>query len=453
VGTNSNQLKPSRDTVAIGIEALSLVELEGMTLRAAVDRAALQLQVKEAPLIREARRLAFETLNRKNILDMVLKKALAPAELDSFRLGVQAFLRIFTYETKVSPQPVESAPFVELGRRILGWKELIPVEQALGRIASINMEELRSRAYDDEGVTLRTLNPLWFVKYTIRTFGRSEALRLLSTSRRRGRVFVRLNVVRIEESAILRELMSRGIVLKPLQGLPSFYEVIKAREGLRKWILAGLVRLQDLPSTLAVVASNPKPGRRVLFASASPSTAGTYMAQLMMNQGDVLVLDGSEERLSRALGDASNAHLSIVRTELAKDSAIPSLQADTVMLPAPNSRTGVFWREPSLKWRAQPTTIEHFVEAQDRLLDIFSEHVCEGGDLVYWTRSVAVEEDELAVERFLRRHPEFILSETSSKIGVPGLRGQRQSQRLFPHLHLCDGAFVARMTRQKLKLV
>lgn len=426
-----------------------MVELEGMDVRAAVDDASLQLQIKEPRLVREARRLARETLSRKNLLDVNLRNPLAPANLDDFKLGVRAFLRIFVYATKISPEPVEPTSLSELGRTILGWKELIPVERALGRLASANIWDIIDQVQGDDRVALRTFNPLWFVKYTIRTFGRSEALRLLSASRSKSRALVRLNILQGQESKILEELSSQGVVLEPLQGLPNVYEALKAKNGLRKAISAGLLRLQDLPSTLSVAASNPKSGKQVLFASASPTAAVTYLAQLMVNQGAVTVLDSSEERLSRVQEDASNAGISIVKTELVEGIfAIPNLQVETVLLHAPSSRTGVFWREPSLKWRSQQNALEHFAKVQVELLDLCSEAVRLGGDLVYWTRSVAVEEDELAVERFLGRHPEFVLSETSPKIGVPGLRGQSQSQRLFPHRHLCDGAFIARMTKQ-----
>jgi 16S rRNA (cytosine967-C5)-methyltransferase len=446
----SNTLKPSEDVVAITIEALSLVELEGMSFRAAVDRAANQLQVKEAPLVREARRLAFETLNRKNLLDLVVKEALAPAELDNFNLGVQAFLRIFAYETKISSNLMEPTSLAELGRRVLGWRELTPVERALGRIVSANMKDVLGDFHDDESVALKTFNPLWFVRYTIRTFGRPKALQLLSTSRPSGRTFVRLNTFRIGETKTLEELKSKDIVLEPIEGLPSIYGVHKAEVGLRMWIAKGLLRMQDLPSTLAVVASKPKAGKRVLFVDASPAASATYAAQLMGDRGDVLVFDSVEERLSRVLADASSAGVSIVRTELIENPlTVPNLQADTVMLHAPNSRTGVFWREPSIRWRSQSNIVEHFAETQGELLDAWSKAVRPGGDLVYWTRSVAVEEDELAVEQFLKRHPEFIISDTLPKIGVPSLRGQYQSQRLFPHIHLCDGAFVAMMTKQE----
>ncbi|MCJ7631144.1 hypothetical protein MUP77_01900 [Candidatus Bathyarchaeota archaeon] len=446
----SNPLRLSRDVLEATIETLSLVESDGLDLRAAMSRAVFQLQVKETSRVREARRLAFEILNQKNLLDTILKLVLAPIELGDLKLGVQAFLRIFVFTTRISHSPIKPVYLADLGRRVLGWKELIPVELALGRIAAVNPEETRRKYFGDEGLALRTFNPLWFVKYAIRNFGRQEALEMLSFSGLKGRTFVRANVLRKTESEILENLKSEGIVVEALRGFPNVYEVLDAKKGLRRCIVTGELRLQDLPSTLAVVASNSRPMKNALFVGASPTAEITYLAQLMSNKGTITVLDSSEKRLSRVLADASTAQVSIVKTHLVEDfSTISNVFADTVILHAPSSRTGVFWREPSIKWRTQPGFVDYFKNVQEGLLDIWSEALDAGGNLVYWTTSIAIEEDELVIERFMARHPEFVLAETFPKIGVPGLRGQSQSQRLFPHLNLCDGAFVTRLEKVK----
>ena len=178
----SNPLRLSRDVLEGTIETLSLIELEGLDLRAAMSKAVFQLKFKEASQVREARRLAFEILNQKNLLDTILKLVLAPIELDDLKLRVQAFLRIFVFATRISHSPTKSLYLADLGRHVLGWKELIPIELALGRIANIDPEETRRKSFGDEGLALRTFNPLWFVKYTIRNFGRQKALEMLSFS-------------------------------------------------------------------------------------------------------------------------------------------------------------------------------------------------------------------------------------------------------------------------------
>jgi 16S rRNA C967 or C1407 C5-methylase (RsmB/RsmF family) len=86
-------------------------------------------------------------------------------------------------------------------------------------------------------------------------------------------------------------------------------------------------------------------------------------------------------------------------------------------------------------------------KVQWEILDQCAEYTKEGGFLVYSTCSVTVEENEMLIERFLKWHPEFKLVETSPKIGLPGVRGQTKCQRLYPHLHDCNGFFVAKLLR------
>jgi 16S rRNA (cytosine967-C5)-methyltransferase len=85
---------------------------------------------------------------------------------------------------------------------------------------------------------------------------------------------------------------------------------------------------------------------------------------------------------------------------------------------------------------------------QWEMLDRCAEHVKEGGFLVYSTCSITVEENEMQIEKFLSWHPEFKLVETAPRIGLPGLRGQTKSQRLYPHIHDSNGFFVAKLLKE-----
>jgi 16S rRNA C967 or C1407 C5-methylase (RsmB/RsmF family) len=82
---------------------------------------------------------------------------------------------------------------------------------------------------------------------------------------------------------------------------------------------------------------------------------------------------------------------------------------------------------------------------QWEMLNQCKEYVKDGGNIVYSTCSITLEENEMLIEKFLKWHPEFTLMETLPKIGLTGFRGQEKCQRLYPHLHDCNGFFVARL--------
>ena len=91
-----------QDAWTLAIETLSWIELQRLGERLALAKAAKQLGIKDSRIIGLAHKLASETLRRKNLIDFLLNSALAPRSLNDFRLGPQAFLRLYLYETKMA---------------------------------------------------------------------------------------------------------------------------------------------------------------------------------------------------------------------------------------------------------------------------------------------------------------------------------------------------------------
>jgi len=80
-------------------------------------------------------------------------------------------------------------------------------------------------------------------------------------------------------------------------------------------------------------------------------------------------------------------------------------------------------------------------------LDNCAGHVKEGGSLVYCTCSITKEENEMVIQGFIRANPVFCLVEASPRLGLPGMMGQSEAQRLYPHLHGCNGFYLARLEK------
>ena len=125
-----------------------------------------------------------------------------------------------------------------------------------------------------------------------------------------------------------------------------------------------------------------------------------------------------------------------------------NVQADVVILDPPCTSTGVFAKLPAAKWRLTPKSIDKMTEIQWQMINNCAQNVASGGTLTYSTCSITVEENEVIIERFLQAHPEFSLVEINPKMGLPGLRGLDKCQRLYPHLHQCNGFFIAKLQKQ-----
>jgi len=442
-----------RDSWTLAIETLSWIELQRLGERLALAKAAKQLGIKDSKVIGLAHKLVCETLRRKNLIDFLLNSALAPRSLNDFRLGPRAFLRLYTYETKMVKGDFEKAVSVaRMGRAVLGWRELVGIEETLGEILSVQLDYAFREVGDEEKVGLLTYHPTWFVKYCFRLFGRKEALRFLGKAKEIPPTYVRVNTLKGSEEKLLKRIEDDGVILEKVGQLKNAYRLVKSQKLLTRTrsFREGFFYVQDKASCLAAEIANPQAGATVLDVCAAPGAKTTYVAQLMENKGSMYSVDYSKRRMVVWKRETKRMGVKIATPIIvdARKSLPLNLSADLVILDPPCTSTGAFSKMPSAKWRLTKRSVSGMARVQWEMLGQCAEHVKEGGFLVYSTCSITVEENEMLIEKFLKWHPEFKLVETSPKVGLPGMRGQTACQRLYPHLHDCNGFFVAKLLKE-----
>ncbi len=92
-------------------------------------RTVKQLGVNDPSAIRFAYGLVVETERRKNLIDKFINIVVAPKKIGEYDLGIQAFLRLYVYQTRVvknwgKVNLKEAESIASLGRAILGWQTL-----------------------------------------------------------------------------------------------------------------------------------------------------------------------------------------------------------------------------------------------------------------------------------------------------------------------------------------
>ncbi len=442
-----------KDAWALAIEALSWIELRRLGERLALAKAARQLVINDPKALGLAHKLVFETQRRLNVIDSALTNVLAPRSLSDFRLGVQSFLRLYAYNVLFESADHEKAvSMASTGRSILGWRQLNDVEEALGRILNVRLADVFRGASDEETVALRTYNPTWFVKYCYKMLGRNQALDFLRSASLPTPTYIRLNALRASEEICLQRLEEENVTIAKEPLLRHTYSVIQTRKPLMRTqsFRDGLFYVQDKASCFAVEASDPKPGDTVLDVCAAPGAKTTYLAQLMQNKGVIHSVDYSRRRFLQLKRDVKRLSVEIT-TPIVADAqkSLPmNAAADLVLLDPPCTSTGAFGKTPSSKWRLTKRSVFTMAGIQWNMLNSCASYVKSGGHLVYSTCSVTLEENEMLIERFLKWHTEFRLTSIVPRLGLLGLRGLDDCQRLYPHIHKCNGFFVAKMVKE-----
>lgn len=442
-----------RDAWTLAIETLSCIEMKRMSERLALTQATKKLKIKDSRAIGLAHRLVTETLRKKNYIDHLLNLVLAPQSINELNLKVQVFLQIYTHEIKlVDSTQKNPAKIARMGRQILGWSQLNDVEQVLGKILSLNTEKALDGLEETEKIGLQTFHPAWFISYCYKLLGRYDALKFLEKSTQIPPVYLRINTLKAPEHKILESLETESIVLEKVPQLKHSYKLIQTKSPLTRTqsFHQGLFYIQDKASCLAAEIADPKQGNTILDVCAAPGSKTTYLAQLMENKGAILSLDYSRRRIHVWQKGTKRVGTNIVYPIVAdaRKNLPLHLTADVVILDPPCTSTGTFGKTPAAKWRLSKRSIIGMSRIQSEMIEQSAQHVKDGGFLVYSTCSITVEENEYVIEKFLRTHNEFKLVKQKPKIGLPGLRGLTKCQRLYPHIHECNGFFVAKLQKE-----
>jgi len=447
-----------KEAWTLAIETLSWIEMQNLSEHLALARTIKQLNISNPDAVRFGYRLVCETIRRKNLIDEFANSILKPKTIDEFNLGVQAFLRLYIYQTRITKRwskidLKEAEQIAKMARSILGWKTLWEIEPFLGYLLTEKPEPLLKGVSDEEKVGLLTFQPTWLVEYCFKLFGRRESIVLFEASVHPPPTYIRLNTLGASESEIFERLVEDGIKLEKIAPLRHAYKLVGAKQPLTRTasFREGLFYVQDKASCFAAEAANPKPGMTVLDVCSAPGAKTTYIAQLMQNQGRIYSIDYSKRRMKIWKNEVACMGVEVATPILsdARHSLPFPIEADLVVLDPPCTSTGAFGKLPSAKWRLTPNSIDKMAELQWKMINNCAENVKLGGTIVYSTCSVTVEENEVLVERFLKWHPEFSLSEISPKIGLPGLRGMEKCQRLYPHIHQCNGFFMAKLQKEQ----
>ncbi len=442
--------------MAIAIETLSWIELQKLSEHMALAKTLKHLHVRDPDAVRLAYGLVVETVRRKNLIDIFINNQLKSRSIDEFDMGIQAFLRLYVYQTRVVRNwngfDLKQAEHIaRLGRSILGWETLREIEPILGFLLTQKIGTILDASTEEEKISLRTFHPIWFVKYCIDLFGKSEAVSLLEGNLAPPETCIRINTLRGEETEILGRLEAEGLKVEKVEPLRHTFRVLGFKKPLSRTdsYRLGFFFVQDKASCFAAEAADPNPGAAVVDICAAPGAKTTYLAQLMRNQGSIYSLDYSRRRMQVWRQEVGRMWVNIASPVIA-DARNPlplEVEADLAILDPPCTSTGIFAKLPAAKWRLSLKSIEKMVDVQLKMINECSSKVKRGGTLVYSTCSITAEENEELICRFLDQHKEFSLIEIKPKMGLPGLKGLDKCQRLYPHVHNSNGFFIAKLKK------
>jgi 16S rRNA (cytosine967-C5)-methyltransferase len=270
---------------------------------------------------------------------------------------------------------------------------------------------------------------------------------------------LRVNAQKAKRSEVQKELAAAGIKAQPTPFSPWGLRIAgKPALNRLEAFTRGDFEVQDEGSQLLAMLLDAHRGEMVVDFCAGAGGKTLAIGAAMRSTGRLYAFDTSAHRLDAlkprlARSGLSNVHPAAIAHE--RDDRIKRLagKIDRVLVDAPCSGLGTLRRNPDLKWRQSPQSIEEMGARQMAILQGAARLVKPGGRLVYATCSVLPAENEDVAQAFSGANSEFVPLETgellaglkvasSASLCSGGDAGQRYL-RLWPHRHQTDGFFAA----------
>jgi len=220
----------------------------------------------------------------------------------------------------------------------------------------------------------------------------------------------RANALKGQPDDTIAELRQQGFALQSVGWRQDMYLV---REEQRRDLTEcqawaeGRIYLQNPSSVLPPVLLDPQPGEEILDLAAAPGGKTVQLAEMMQNRGRIAAVDVARPRFFRLQRTLELCGVTCADTYLRDGAGVwhqcPE-RFDRVLLDAPCSAEGrIRAQDPDSFSSWSEKRIRQISRRQRRLLFSAVQSLKPGGRIVYATCTFAPEENELVVEKALKR--------------------------------------------------
>ena len=341
---------------------------------------------------------------------------------DILRFGLYQLLCLGTPEHAAVHETVE-----------LAAKKQRNVVNAILRTTTRQRSQLLARAAT-QPLFVRTSHPQFLVERWQQHFGDEHAEELCKWNNLPAPVYARINLLKIDRTKFLHTCPES----RPLRDHSMFVQFNSLPSSALE---RGHCYIQDPSTTVACELLDPKPGERILDATAAPGGKTGYIAQLMENLGIIVACDRDPQRIDTLKENMARLGVGIAQilqhdwTGKRVPPEITSVAPfDRILIDAPCSNTGVMRRRVDVRWRLRASDFLRMQQRQIEIVRALVRLLKPNGLLVYSTCSLEPEENEEAVRRILESSPDLRLAE-EERFSLPFRDG-------------FDGAYAAKLVRE-----
>ncbi|MHA1129348.1 MAG: NOL1/NOP2/sun family putative RNA methylase [Candidatus Helarchaeota archaeon] len=300
----------------------------------------------------------------------------------------------------------------------------------------------------------------YMVERYLTIFGSNQIKAFLEGNEQKILPSIKVNTLKITSDALSNRLTEKGFMLEPVPFVSDAYFVKKTpfSLGATTEYLLGYYYLQGAASMLPVDLLNPSPKDLVVDMCAAPGGKTIQLAQYMENEGVIIALDLSRERMKSLRSNLSRCGIHntlTIRMDAARLADLHLTDITKILLDAPCSGSGLISTDPSRKQSRSYDDVRFCSSIQMKLIRAAVNCLVEGGELIYSTCSIEPEENEFIIDAILKQRPLEIvdLEIPFGESGLINIFGRelseelKKAKRFYPFLHKTVGFFVCKLRK------
>lgn len=388
--------------------------------------------------------LVYGVTERLYTLDFELSKYLSQP-LKKLKPQVLTVLRLGAYQILFMDKIPDSAAINESVK--LAKKNSI--SYASGLVNAVLRKVSANGLSDTDDITIKYSAPDWLCKLWVDTYGKDNAISLLEATFGSVDTVVRVNTLKTDTDSLISILALEGITAEKSTITDNALIVRKAGALHKtKAYSDGLFHVQDTSSQLCCSALGVTENDTVLDVCAAPGGKSFTLCEMLCNSGKVYSFDIYEHRLKLINDGAERLGINNIVT-FKNDASLHNINvpiADKILCDVPCAGLGVIRKKPEIRYKSSDE-IEKLPDLQYSILKTSSHYLKVGGTLVYSTCSLNPDENENVITRFLEENRNF----ESIRV-LPDLKRHGDDTdwiSLMPHIHGCDGFYIAAVRKIK----
>lgn len=298
--------------------------------------------------------------------------------------------------------------------------------------------------------------------YLLLLFGAIDASKYVEYIGHDPLTYLRVNPLKADIETLTSQLKNNyEITLTEIENIPNGFIVDDPQRLLGKTIehILGKFYIQSLSSMIPAIVLSPKPGETVLDLCSAPGSKSTQLAELMQNSGKLIVNEVQLDRLKTLVFNLDRMNVlnsGVIHSKGELLSKSFDNYFDKILVDAPCSGLGIMQKkgEVSSWWSQQK--VDSLSEIQYKLLLSAIKMLKVGGELVYSTCTMTVEENEMVIDKLIKKYPvkilpiELPIKSINGKINF-GEKSFDESlsfaRRIIPWEINSEGFFIVKLTK------